>query len=130
MGGKRDNHLYGVSDVTIPGARERTLEAVRISTQGSVLARSSGADPRTTFHYRVPFAILLREAAKARGISISGYVRRAVAAFIAYDTGKDVRDILVHAPGPTAYGRIASNLHQKTFDDSTGFGLWRIERLW
>lgn len=77
-----------------------------------------------------PFDGYLSSAAKARGMSKIGYMRRAVAAFIAYDLGIDRSDVTRHFARPVGYGRPGGfDRHEKTHDDGTGYGLWTIREL-
>lgn len=59
----------------------------------------------------------LSDAAAARGLTVTAYCRRAIAAFVSADTGIPLADILADAPHPQgpAYG---------SHDDGEGHGLW------
>lgn len=80
--------------------------------------------------------ILVGRAAAARGMSMTGYARRAVCAFLASDLGMDFTDVcsLVPKPSPTgqsAWGRLPGKAHpQKNpgrwVDDGEGYGDWKV----
>lgn len=59
----------------------------------------------------------LSDAAHRRGMTVTGYCRRAVAAFVTADTGVPWADLLADTPHPegVTFG---------TFDPGTGHGQW------
>lgn len=70
---------------------------------------------------------LLRQAARQRGITFVGYMRRALTAFIAYDLGMEFEDVVtlnkeVAKPRSRAGVKLGP-------DTGQGFGQWRIETL-
>lgn len=64
----------------------------------------------------------LSDAAAMRGLSVSAYMRRAVAAFIAADTDIHLTALLRDCPHPD--GHAAGK-----FDDATGHGEWSASRF-
>jgi hypothetical protein len=82
----------------------------------------------------IEFRRMLRAAATARGLSSSGYVRRAVAAFVAADLGLSLPEVAQHMPRPVPEaGPMAlpadqhPRLHPgKWADDGTGYGSWAV----
>ena len=60
------------------------------------------------FHIRLTptYKSLLRAAAEARGITIVGYIRRAVAKQVAKDLEMDWDEVLIHSPYPAPFGNI------------------------
>lgn len=70
---------------------------------------------------------LLRRAARQRGITFVGYMRRALTAFIAYDLGMEFEEVVtlnkqVVKPMSSGWKKLGP-------DDGHGFGQWRIESL-
>jgi hypothetical protein len=105
--------------------------------------------PQTTawgaqYHIRMtrPFRAFMKAAAETRGISMSGYARRALAKQIAADLGMPLVELLALTPYPPAFGkRLPDEAHQGIEkrarrdgrvmhvtvclpDDGTGFGDW------
>lgn len=76
------------------------------------------------------FKALISMAAKRRGISISGYVRRALAAFVASDLEMSYEDVLREFPYPAPSGAsgaqwVHNDLTPQDFDNGEGYGDWR-----
>ncbi len=79
---------------------------------------------------------LLVKAAAARGMSMSGYARRALCAFLAHDLGMDFAEVcaLVPKPAPAgqvAWGRLSGEAHPgkhpgRWADDGLGYGTWEV----
>ena len=96
------------------------------------------------FHIRMssPFKSLVRTAAQKRGISLVGYMRRAIARQVAADLDLDFAHVTGFAPYPAAYGERLPDADHLTIvlretragrvmyaqscvpDDGTGFGEW------
>lgn len=88
------------------------------------------------------FKSMLRQASIARGITIVGYIRRAVAKQIAKDLGLDWDEVIIHSPYPAAFGHLLPDEDHRMYvvrekrdgrkhpsreavpDDGTGFGDW------
>jgi hypothetical protein len=68
----------------------------------------------------------LYEAATARGMSVGAYIRRATLAFVAYDLGLDLTDLLEDEP-PTRI-RFAQPGNDQSMRGQ-GHGSWRIGHL-
>lgn len=90
---------------------------------------------RLTIVCDVQFRVLLRKAANARGISASGYARRAVAAFVAADLGMDLGQVCAHLPKPSPVEGNMRGLPREQhprfnpgawIDDGAGFGRWQV----
>lgn len=105
-----------------PGARDgweaRVLERMN---------RRRASESNTNHQYGIPmhwmFRIYLRRAAQERGISMSGYVRRALAVFIARDLGMSYEELCALNRKPLAFGDVGRRgLAQQ--DDGEGFGDW------
>jgi hypothetical protein len=84
----------------------------------------------------IAFRRLLRQAAETRGMSASGYARRAAAAFIAHDLQIPFEQVCALTPrpappeGPFRAGLPAdqrpANNPGRQVDDGLGFGTWRV----
>lgn len=108
-----------------PNWMENALARVRArqSTTKAVHSRRSG----TWIYYDDPFRVLLDEASKRRGMGMTGYVRRAVAAFIARDLGMAFTEVIRHTARPKGDGERVPGA--PTHDDGTGYGPWLIQGL-
>lgn len=73
--------------------------------------------------------VLLTEAARRRGISMAGYSRRAIAAFISYDLGIPFEDITKFCALPTEFRVVGTGRSVKLNDDGQGYGKWQIRKL-
>lgn len=76
------------------------------------------------------FKALLSMAAKRRGISISGYIRRALSAYIATDLEMKYEDVLKELPFPAPFGMqgaqwLHNELNPQDHDTGEGYGDWR-----
>jgi hypothetical protein len=91
--------------------------------------RYPGKPPYRDFRARIPLvaAPALAQAAAARQMSVSAYLRRAGLAFAAFDLGLKVDDLLVDEP----ITRISRFAGVRADFDPTGipFGKWKIEGL-
>jgi hypothetical protein len=84
----------------------------------------------------IGFRRLLRQAADGRGMSASGYARRAAAAFIAHDLGLPFEQVCALTPrpappeGPIRAGQDPKdrpvNNPGRQVDDGTGYGTWGV----
>lgn len=79
------------------------------------------------------FMAMLHRAASARGLTIGGYVRRAVSKQLATDLGVPISQVLRISPYPGPYGggRLPAEFYRKgrngrvaVPDDGTGYGDW------
>ena len=123
----RTFNITGAADASVPGWEERVLAAVRKSQGRS--NRWTDRRNGTLLAYDDPFRVLLNEAAKRRGISMSGYCRRAVAAFIARDLGISLERVVSYTAAPAPYGTGAGGRLRKTQDSGQGFGPWVIGKV-
>ena len=76
------------------------------------------------------FKSLLTMAARRRGISVSGYVRRALSAFVANDLGMPLEDVLKELPYPAPHGTVGAqwvhnDLTPQDHDTGEGYGDWK-----
>lgn len=95
----------------------------------------------TQFHIRLSRELLelLHAAAKSRGISITGYVRRSLTLQLARDLGAPWPEIAALGPYPPRYGKNLADRDKRVStdskaagnagwtpipDDGTGFGEW------
>ena len=120
--------LRGYADPSVPGWQRRAFERVKSRQKGSKRHTERQDGVRTVWD--VPFRVLLDEAANRRGISMAGYCRRAIAAFVAHDLGLESKEAAKYMPVPSAYrvGHGHGNI-VKTEDDLKGYGKWVIREL-
>jgi hypothetical protein len=80
--------------------------------------------------FDIEMKALLTEAARRRNISMAGYARRAIAAFIAHDLGIAYEDVTKYCALPTEFRATAgAGRSTKLNDDGEGHGLWQIRKL-
>jgi hypothetical protein len=121
-------NLAGFTDPEDPNWRENALARVR-ARQREREQRNGGRKNGMYLFFDDPFRVLLDEACARRDISLTGYGRRATAAFIAHDLGLPLSAVTRHAAAPAPYMRTPGGLMRRTSDDGTGFGLWVIGEL-
>jgi len=121
-------NLAGYTDVSVPGWQKRAFDRVKARQRGSKRHTERQDGVRTVWD--VPFRVLLDEAAMRRGISMAGYCRRAIAAFVAHDLGITPKASAQYMPVPTQY-RSAGGVGNivKTRDNLAGYGKWVITGL-
>lgn len=96
----------------------------------SLLADRKHEDTTIGMHFGPEFMQALSVAAAARGVSLSGYVRRAALSFAAHDLGID-RDVLMQFEPPlrpAGHFGGGARLGPET-RAGRGLGLWRIAEL-
>lgn len=123
MANPRGN-LAGWSDKSTPGWQGRVLE--KVVEHQSKSKRHTERIAGTLATYDEPFRVLLEEACKRRNISRQGYARRAMAAFIAYDLGMDIADVLKYCARPVPLDTRINYRPVRTEDTGEGFGPWNI----
>jgi hypothetical protein len=80
--------------------------------------------------FDVEMKALLNEAAQRRGISMAGYARRAIAAFIAHDLGMELSEVTKYCAKPIHFRpNGGAGRNEKLNDDGEGHGDWRIRKL-
>jgi hypothetical protein len=127
MGNPRPD-LQGWADrESEPGWQQRAIDRVRARQheQRRHNERSSGL----YLFFDDPFRVALDAAAEDRGISLTGYLRRSAAAFIAYDLGLPLEEVAKHGARPAPYGGSGGGRKVRTHDDGLGFGPWDITGL-
>ena len=119
--------------------KRRIVEKVPENERDRKRWRDAHRGPEFHIRLSVPFRRMIIAAAKARGISLTGYIRRAVARQVAKDLGLEWEYVLAHCAYPPAFGktmppqdklvyrvegsrRVADRL--STVDDGTGYGDW------
>lgn len=121
-------NLAGFTDISVPGWQKRAFDRVKARQKGSKRHTERQDGVRTVWD--IPFRVLLDEAASRRGISMAGYCRRAIAAFVAHDLGITPKASAQHMPVPTEYrskGGVGNTV--KTRDNLAGYGKWVITGL-
>jgi hypothetical protein len=121
-------NLAGVSDPSEEGWQERALARVKARQKQSKRHTERADCVKVVFD--PPFRALLDEAASRRGLSMAGYCRRAIAAFVAHDLGLKPAEAARYMPVPTIYRAVGGvgNII-KTEDDLKGYGKWVIRDL-
>lgn len=127
MGNPKGN-LAGYTDPSVPGWQQRAIARVRARQKLSKRHTERQDGVRTVWD--LPFRYLLDEAARRRGLSMAGYCRRAIAAFVEHDLGLNTGEGAQHMPVPTTYGLHRGHGNSmKTQDDLKGYGKWVIRGL-
>lgn len=127
MANPRGN-LAGYTDPSEPGWQERAMARVKARQKQSKRHTERRDGVRAVWD--LPFRAFLDEAARRRGMSMTGYCRRAIAAFVEYDLGLDTGEAAQHMAVPAHY-----RLHRghgfsiKTRDDLKGYGRWVIREV-
>lgn len=120
-------NLAGFTDPSEAGWQMRALQ--RVQERQAKSTRSSSRKNGMYLFFDDPFRVLLDEACMRRDISLSGYGRRAVGAFIAHDLGIPLTDVLQHVAYPNPYQAAPGNRTGRTSDNGTDHGAWLIEGL-
>lgn len=119
--------LNGFADPSVPGWQARALARVTERQQ-----KSRRHNQRTNGMYLFfddPLRVLLDEACLRRNISLTGYARRAMVAFIARDLGMPIEEVARHAAVPADYGATGGGRLKRTHDDGRTKGPWIITEL-
>lgn len=123
-----DKEKVGGVHVSAPDWRERALGRVRSRQRSS--SRSTNRKHGIYIFMDDPLKVLVDEAAFRRGISISGYVRRAMSAMIAKDLGLPFTEVCKYAALPNSYKQDRfGNRRPYSQDDGKEFGQWSIKEL-
>lgn len=109
----------GWRDIVRDAVAARAAEARKNSTRGSQTAHISRVGFSTEAH---PYLV---RAAKARGMSVSGYIRRATMALVAMDLGIDPIEIFAVDTPLTPPGG-AGRWHSTQDLDGELFGRWEV----
>jgi hypothetical protein len=106
-----------------PGWQERAIRGI---------ATSKRTSKQSSLSVDVPyqFKALLAQAARSRGISQAGFIRRSVAAFVASELGMPYQDVLAGMQSPfpndnSAAGWAALEFIPGKEDTGEGFGDWK-----
>lgn len=112
---------------SVPGWQERAIERVRARQHKTRRAyeRRNGL----YLFFDDPLRVLLDEACMRRNISLTGYCRRALVAFLAHDLGMPIAEVAKHTAVPTNYGATGGGRLVRTQDDAKGKGPWQITGL-
>lgn len=113
-------HQIGQPSHNDPGRRE--------GWQERAVAGISAAQRRLiSFHTSEDFRSMVKRAARARDMSISSYIRRCLAAFIALDLGMTFEEACYFNFRVTRSG--TKSQRNPGRDDGEGFGAWRIKEI-
>lgn len=120
--------LQGFADPSTPGWQQGALD--RVIGRQKKTKRHTERKSGVLATFDDPFRVMLDEACKRRNVSMSGYARRAIGAFIAYDLGLPLGEVLKHAARPTPYRQEGgAGWPTRTEDDGRGNGPWFIDTL-
>lgn len=119
--------LQGFADPSVPGWREAAIARVR--ARQSETRRANERKNGLWMFFDDELRVLLDEACKRRDISLTGYARRALIAFIAHDLGMKLEDVAQYGSEPVGYGKSGGGRQTRTHDNGLGRGLWRILEL-
>ena len=122
------------------GWKKNLLDRIDLNAEGGA------HDPKTglwgfSFHVRTSkrMMALVRMCAQARGISVGGYMRRAIAKQVALDMKIDPKEVYSLCPAPAAWGRTTTDSRYVEYasggrgrikkirvfpDNGEGFGDW------
>lgn len=111
---------------------KRTLQRMVNDSEARKLDKRRHRPPNGGWYAYLPkprvspeFNKLLRAAAKARGISVGGYVRRATAKQVAKDLGMAWEDVIKHSPFPSNFAApSAKPKGEPKPDNGEGYGSW------
>lgn len=129
------HHLPGAADGAVDGWQERAVQGLN-SVESNTKEPNGLTRLSSQVHWK--FLALVRLAARTRGISVSGYIRRAVAAFVAHDLQMEFGQVTQFSPGPNTFGQKGSAhrgkdpekyqdfLGKNLPDDGVGYGKWEV----
>lgn len=119
--------MAGFFDKPEPGWEERAMARVHARQKKSRAGRRTHG---MNIFFEPQLRVYLDAAAHKRGITMNGYVRRAIMALLSHDLGLPLEEIGQHMPGAGPYGqRNPSGINHKGYDDAKGYGPWNIEGL-
>jgi hypothetical protein len=119
--------LQGFADPEKEGWREEAL--ARVMGRGKKTKRNTERKNGMFLFFDDGFRVLLDEAARRRNISMTGYLRRAAAAMIAFDLGINITEALKHTAYPAGYGELGGGAQKHPHDTGEGRGNWTIRGL-
>lgn len=116
----------GTDQTYVEGWQERALGRVR--SRQRLSSRSAQRKHGIYIFMDDEMKVLIDEAAHRRGISMSGFVRRATAALVAHDLGLDFKDVVKYSAKPNDYEqkRLGNGARPSRQDDGEDFGQWNI----
>lgn len=98
-----------------------TTKAAEVSARNRA---ASGAIRISRVGFLPAFHVYLVRAAKLRGISLAGYIRRSVAALVAMDLDMDVRDLIELDAAVTPIGKNGTRPSKDL--DGALYGQWEV----
>jgi len=119
--------LQGFADPSTPGWRDRAIARVKQRQQEN--RRHNERTNGLYLFFDDELRVLLDEACLRRDISLTGYARRAMIAFIAHDLGMKYEDVAQYAAEPVGYGKSGGGRTKRTRDHGKGMGRWMIAGL-
>lgn len=125
--------LGGDADGGREGWEDRVKTKIHEQTAAQKAKQRRYWDSSLVIWFQLPWRTLVRQAADRRGMSVSGYIRRATSAYIARDLGLSMEEVVEHTPHPAPRGSVMRETGDKhplargrLKDDGTGFGDWPL----
>lgn len=110
-----------------PGWQDRVIQ--RVKARQKETRRGYERKNGLYLFFDDPLRLLLDEACFRRNISLTGYCRRALIAFLAHDLDMPVEEVAQHAAAPAGYGATGGGRLKRTHDTGRGMGPWQITGL-
>ncbi|UOK18331.1 ribbon-helix-helix DNA binding domain protein [Arthrobacter phage BruhMoment] len=107
-----------------PGWQQRAIDAVKRRQHKT--RRHNERKNGLYLFFDDPLRVYLDEACFRRNISLTGYARRAMVAFIAHDLGLPIEEVAQHSAVPADYGATGGGRLTRTQDTGRTKGPWRI----
>jgi len=123
--------LAGKADGREEGWEGRLLTRVNEAEADRLNRRGRKRDVQLRTEWDIEMQALLRMAAEKRGITPTGYARRAIAAFVAHDLDLPFEELCGFFAYPMAPGKVMTDegvrlKKGRTKDDGQGFGSWQV----
>lgn len=127
----RGKGLAGKADGREEGWEGRLMDRVNASEAERLVRRGKKRDVQLRTEWDIEMQALLRLAAEKRGITPTGYARRAIAAFVASDLDLPFEEVCGFFAYPMPPGKVMTDegvrlKKGRTKDDGQGFGDWRV----
>ncbi len=127
----RGKGLAGKADGREEGWEGRLMDRVNASEAERLVRRGKKRDVQLRTEWDIEMQALLRLAAEKRGITPTGYARRAIAAFVASDLDLPFEEVCGFFAYPMPPGKVMTDegvrlKKGRTNDDGQGFGDWRV----
>lgn len=118
-----------MSDVVGLSWRDTVLAKVEKQARATRNKHGHGRGARVQYMVSVDYLKAVDAAARVRGISRMGYMRRAVAAFVAADLGVEFESVVAGGAMPQPHestGEVVVGIGRGANDDGAGYGTWQV----